>query len=167
LTNLSVIPAIAGISMSFAGFAGLLLAVRPKDSPWHPAEIGQINAIVGFALTALFSALFVVPLASLLDVSTAIRITSAVALVVAIYQHEIRVGTAWTRWRRLEQLSRRTWLIEGGAFMVLAIAEQLLLLANVLQPAQELYELALTTMLGTPALIFLVVISGVGHSRTD
>jgi hypothetical protein len=167
LSNLSLIPAIAGISMSFAGFAGLLLAVRPKDSPWQRSEIGQINAIVGYALTALFSALFVVPLASVLDVATAIRFTSAAALVIGFYQHQIRVGTAWSRWHKIERLSRRQWVLEGGAFMVLAIVEQLLLLANVVQPSQELYELALATMLGTPALIFLVVISQVGVPRID
>jgi len=167
VTNLGLIPGIAGIAMSFAGFAGMLLAVRPKDSPWHLAEIGQVNAIVGYALTALFGALVVVPLSLLLDVPTAIRITAAGALVIAIYQHEFRAQTAWTRWHRLERLSRRVWIIEGGAFMVLAIVEQVLLLANVLQPSQELYELALVTMLGTPALIFLVVISQVGRPRAD
>jgi hypothetical protein len=167
MTNLGTIPGIAGIAMSFAGFAGLLLAVRPKDSPWHPAEIGQVNAIVGYALTALFAALFLVPLASLIGVTQAIQVTSAGALAVAFYQHQLRAETAWTRWRQLERLSRRVWLIEGGGFVVLAIAEQLLLLANVVQPSQELYELALTTMLGTPALIFLVVISQVGRPRVD
>jgi len=165
MTNLGIIPGIAGIAMSFAGFAGLLLAVRPKDSPWLPAEIGQVNAIVGYALSALFAALFVVPLSSLIGVTSAIRVTSGAALVIAFYQHQLRVGTAWTRWRQLERLSRRVWVIEGGAFVVLAIAEQLLLLANIVQPSQELYELALTTMLGTPALIFLVVISQVGRPR--
>jgi hypothetical protein len=43
LSNLSVIPAIAGISMSFAGFAGPFLAIRPKESAWQRSEIGQIN----------------------------------------------------------------------------------------------------------------------------
>src|SRR5437588_7397892 len=87
LSNLSLIPAIVGISMSFAGFAGLFLALRPKDSEWQRDEIGQINAIVGYAFTALFSGLFVVPLASLIGASSAIRVMSGFALVVAFYQH--------------------------------------------------------------------------------
>jgi hypothetical protein len=167
LTNLSLIPAIAGISMSFAGFAGLFLAIRPKESPWRRDEIGQINAIVGYALTALFGALFVVPLSSLIGESTAIRVTSSIALVFAFYQHQIRVGTAWSRWAAVQRLSRRQMVLQWGPFMVVAIADQLLLLANIVQPTQELYELALTMMLGTPALIFALVLSQIGSRPAD
>ena len=162
MSNLSLIPAIVGISMSFAGFAGLFLALRPKDSERRRDEIGQINGIVGYALTALFSALFVVPLASLIGESTAIRVMSGIALVFAFYQHQIRVGTAWSRWSRVERLSRRRMVMQGGPFMVVAIADQVLLLANIVQPEQALYELALITMLCSPALTFVLVVSQVG-----
>jgi hypothetical protein len=40
-----------------------------------------------------------------------------------------------------------------------AIAEQTLLLVNFLVPTQELYELALILMLGTPALVFAWVVT--------
>ena len=165
MSNLSLIPAIVGISMSFAGFAGLFLALRPKDSEWQRDEIGQINAIVGYAFTAPFSGLFVVPLASLIGASSAIRVMSGFALVVAFYQHQIRVGTAWSRWSKVQLLSRRRMLMQGGPFMLVAIAEQVLLLANIVRPAQELYELALITMLCTPALTFVLVLSQVGSRR--
>jgi hypothetical protein len=50
-------------------------------------------------------------------------------------------------------------------FAFVAIAEQVLLLVNVVMPMQELYELALIAMLGTPALVFVLVVTQLG-SRT-
>ena len=35
MSNPSLFFAIAGISMSFAGFAGLFLALRPHDTEWE------------------------------------------------------------------------------------------------------------------------------------
>jgi hypothetical protein len=46
--------AIAGISMSCAGFAGLYLALRPHDAAWEAYEVGQVSTIILFGLTARF-----------------------------------------------------------------------------------------------------------------
>lgn len=165
MSNPSLFFAIAGISMSFAGFAGLFLALRPRDTAWQRYEVGQINAIVLFALTALFSALSVVPLASLIGESTAIRLVSAAVLVLAFYLHQVRVGPSWLKWSKVQSgLSRRELLIVVAPFALVAVVEQVLLLVNVLAPSQELYELALITMLGTPALVFVVVVRQIGSS---
>jgi len=49
--------------------------------------------------------------------------------------------------------------------MIVAIVEQLLLLGCFVQPSAELYALALIAMLGTPALVFVLVASQVSDSR--
>jgi hypothetical protein len=116
LSNPSLFFAIAGISMSFAGFAGLFLALRPRDSAWQRHEIGQINAIVSYALTALFSTLVVVPLAVLVDEPTAIRMVAGLALVAVFYQHQVRAGTSWNRWSQLQRLSLRETVLWRGPF---------------------------------------------------
>jgi len=75
LSNPTLFFAIAGVSMSFAGFAGLFLALRPHDTAWKRYEVGQLNTIVLFALMTLFGALLVVPLASLIGESAALRVS--------------------------------------------------------------------------------------------
>jgi hypothetical protein len=163
LSNPSLFFAIAGISMSFAGFASLFLALRPHDAAMRRYEVGQVNAIVLFALTAMFSALSVFPIASLIGEPMALRLMSAVVLVLAFYGHQIRVGTAWLRWTQVQSdMPRREFWIWLTPFAVVAIAEQVLLLVNVFAQSQELYELALITMLVTPALVFVRVVTQLG-----
>lgn len=165
VSNPSLLFAIAGISMSFAGFSGLFLALRPRDARWSGRDVGQIKTIVTFALTALFSALLVVPLASLIGEAPAVRAMAAATLVVEFYGHQVRVGTAWSRWGRIEHLTRHQLLTQGWPFAILAVVEQVLLLAVVLQPITELYELAVISMLGTPAWVFVIVVSQVGDEQ--
>ena len=165
MSNPSLFFAIAGISMSFAGFAGLFLALRPHGTEWQGYEIGQINAIILYALTTLFGAMLVVPIASLIGESAGLRVMSAAILVPAFYGHQVRVGTAWLRWAQLRSdLSRRELVVEIAPFALVAIAEQALLLVNLLVPTQELYELALIMMLGTPALVFAWVVTHLDSS---
>ena len=149
--------------MSFAGFAGLFLALRPHESALRRYEAAQISAIVLFALTAMFSALLVVPIASLVSETTALRVMSAVVLAFAFYAHQIRIGTSWLRWSQVQNdMPRRefwTWL---APFALVAVAQQVLLLVNFFAVSQELYELALIAMLVTPALVFVRVVTQMG-----
>ena len=55
--------------------------------------------------------------------------------------------------------SRREQVIDCAPFACAAVAEQALLLVNLIAPRQEVYELALIMMLATPALIFVVVVT--------
>jgi hypothetical protein len=166
MSNPSLFFAIAGISMSFAGFAGLFLALRPHDTEWQVYEIGQINAIILYALTTLFGAMLVVPIASLIGESAALRVMSAAIFVPAFYGHQVRVGTSWLKWSQLRSdLCRRDLVVEIAPFALVAIADQALLLVNLLVPTQELYELALIVMLGTPALVFAWVVTHLDPSR--
>lgn len=160
MVNPSLFFAIAGVSMSFAGFAGLYLALRPRDAAWAPDEIGQLNAIILFGLTALFGALFVVPLSVVLGVPTALQAMSAGLLVLAVYVHEVRLGTSWTRWPAVRPgLGRRQLFVEMAPFVLVALIDQGLLVACLLGPSEQLYQLALISLLGTPALVFVLVVN--------
>lgn len=160
MTNPALFFAIAGISMSFVGFATLFLALRRPASEWKSYEVGQVNVIVLYGLLTLFSALLVVPIASLIGEAAAYRSMGAVLLVLAIYMHQIRVGTSWLRWSEIRTYaSRREQALEYAPFALAAIADQVLLLATVFAARQELYEMALITMLATPAFVFVLVVT--------
>ena len=167
MSNPALFYAIAVISMSFAGFAGLYLALRPHDAAWEEFEVAQVRTIILYGLTALFGALLIVPLADLIGESPALRVMSAGLLVVAFYGHQVRLDTSWTRWPKVRHdLSGRALIIEMAPFALVAVADQALLLANLVAPAEGLYQLALTFFLATPALVFVTVVSRFG-SRAD
>ena len=42
---------VAGIAMSFAGFAGLMNALRRRGESWAPMELYQLRIIVAYAIT--------------------------------------------------------------------------------------------------------------------
>jgi hypothetical protein len=108
----------------------------------------------------------VIPLASLIGEPTALRAMSACLLALGFYGHQIRVGTAWLRWSQVQaNLARREYRIVIAPFAVVAIAEQALFLVNIVMPVQEVYELALIAMLGTPVFVFVLVVTQLG-SRT-
>jgi hypothetical protein len=156
---------IATISASFAGFAGLYLALRPKDEAWKEYEVRQVNTIILYGLTTLFGSLLLVPLADLIGESLALRVMSAVVLVIVFYGHQVRSGTSWTRWPEVRHdLSRRALIIQMTPFVLVAVADQVMLLANLVAPTAGLYQLALILILATPALVFVTVVSRFGSS---
>src|SRR5438309_12097282 len=57
---------IAGLAMSFAGFAGLMNALRRRGETWEPMELYQLRIIVAYAITTLFGSLLVVPFVEML-----------------------------------------------------------------------------------------------------
>lgn len=162
MSNPSLFITIAGISMSFAGFAGLFVALRPRDTEWRRHEVGQLSGIILYALSALFGALLVVSLAPFIGETTAIRVLSAALLALAFYLHQVRLGTSWLRWSQVQSDLSRQEQVGRVAFATLAIAEQGLLLVNVFFPSPELFQLALITMLATPALVFVWVVTHFG-----
>jgi hypothetical protein len=163
MSNPALFYAIAGVSMSFAGFAGVYLALRPEGAEWKAYESAQLSTIILYGLTTLFGALLIVPLADVLGDSPALRIMSAGLLVVVFYGHQIRAGTSWTGWPRLrDDLSRRALLVEMAPFVLVALADQALLVANFVVPSEGLYQLALVAILATPALVFVTVVTRLG-----
>jgi len=160
LSNPGFFYAIAAVSMSFAGFAGLYLALRPHGAAWEEYEVAQISTIILYGLTTLFGSLLLVPLADLIGESPALRVMSAGVLVIVFYGHQVRSGTSWTRWPKIRHdLSRRALIIEMAPFVLVALADQAVLLANIVAPSEGLYQLALVLILATPALVFVTVVS--------
>ena len=165
MSNPALFYAIATIGTSFAGFAGLYLALRPKDAAWKEYEVRQINTIILYGLTTLFGSLLLVPLADLIGESLALRVMSAGVLVIVFYGHQVRAGTSWTRWPEVRHdLSRRALIIQMAPFVLVAVADQVMLLANFVAPSEGLYQLALILILATPALVFVTVVSRFGSS---
>src|SRR5262245_770430 len=151
--------------MSFAGFAGLYLALRPEDEEWKPYERAQISTIILYGLTTLFGSLLIIPLADEIGDSTALRIMSALLLAVVFYGHQVSASMSWTRWPKLRgELPRRALLIEMAPFVLVALADQALLVATLVAPSEGLYQLALVVILATPALVFVTVVSRFGSS---
>jgi hypothetical protein len=50
-------------------------------------------------------------------------------------------------------------IIEMAPFVLVALADQAVLLANIVAPSEGLYQLALVLVLATPALVFVTVVS--------
>jgi hypothetical protein len=165
VTNAPLFYAIAAISMSFAGFAGLYLTMRPQDAAWKAYEVAQVSTIILYGLTTLFGALLIVPLADLIGESLALRVMSAALLVVVFYGHQVRAGTSWTGWPKVrDDLSRRELIIEMAPFVLVAVADQGMLVASFVAASVGLYQLALILILATPALVFVTVVSRFGSS---
>jgi hypothetical protein len=165
VSNPALFYAIATVSMSFAGFAGLYLALRPKDAAWKEYEVAQVRTIILYGLAALFGSLLVLPLADLIGESPVLRVMSAGLLVLVFYGHQVRSDTSCTRWPKVRrELSRRSLIIEMAPFALVAVADQVLLLANVFAPKEGLYQIALILILATPALVFVTVVSRFGSS---
>ena len=63
--NESVLYALAGLGMSFAGFSGLVvtLPTRQGARTWSPAELRMLALLIGDSFIVLFLALLPVPLA--------------------------------------------------------------------------------------------------------
>jgi hypothetical protein len=57
-------------------------------------------------------------------------------------------------------------IVEMAPFVLVAVADQVLLLANLVAPREGLYQLALVLILATPALVFVTVVSSFG-SRAE
>lgn len=159
VSDASFLYACAAIAMSFAGFAGLINALRPHGVPWKPVELYRLNVIVMYAFTALFSALGAVPLAAVLGEAGAVRVL-AVGLLAAttsfgVYQliTDVRLGKSTA----VSPLFRFTVILNG-------VLQGLFALAAVLTAALFAYQLALLLLLASPALTFGYVVAHLDRS---
>jgi hypothetical protein len=55
-------------------------------------------------------------------------------------------------------------IIQMAPFVLVAVADQTMLVANLVAPTEGLYQIALITILATPALVFVTVVSRFGSS---
>src|SRR5437870_13902537 len=72
---------VAGLAMSFAGFAGLMNALRRRGETWEPMELYQLRIIVAYAITTLFGSLLVVPFVEMLGQHDGVQWLGALMLI--------------------------------------------------------------------------------------
>jgi len=144
---------VAGISMSFAGFAGLMNALRRGDT-WQAMHLYQLRIIVAYALASLFAALTAIPASTLLGERAAIASLGAAMTLVSIALGlwnmfgDIRLG----RERQVPTLIRAT-------FTALTLFGQFLFALAALTGVLQVYELALIFLLTIPAGTFAFVVA--------
>jgi hypothetical protein len=143
----------AGISLSLAGFAGLLASFRDASQPWTVTDLWRLRRIVNRSFASLFLALIPVPLFGIIgDEAAAVRIASAIFAAIVLAD----VVLLTPEWRRL-------WPEDRGLYLAWSISGSiaLLLFANVLFASAGVYELGLVLVLLWPAGIFMRVLRGV------
>ena len=145
---------VAGIAMSFAGFAGLMNALRRRGESWAPMELYQLRIIVAYAITTLFGSLSTVPFAELFGPREGVQWLGLVMLIVssalglANMLSDIRGGHGTTLPTRVR-----------ATFTTITILGLLLFLSTAITGALPLYRVALILMLAMPAGTFVYVVA--------
>ena len=80
---------VAGIAMSFAGFAGLMNALRRGGDAWAPMDLYQLRIIVAYAIATLFGSLSTTPFVGLFGPRAGLQWLGLMMLVVSV-----AIGTA-------------------------------------------------------------------------
>ena len=149
---------VAGLAMSFAGFAGLMNALRRHGETWEPMELYQLRIIVAYAITTLFGSLLVVPFVEMLGQHDgvqwlgALMLIASFALGVANMRSDIRGGHATVLRTRVR-----------ATFTTITVVGLIALVGTVITGAPALYRLALILMLAMPAGTFAYVVARINR----
>lgn len=145
---------LAGMSMSFAGFAGLMNALRRRGDSWAPLELYQLRIIVAYATATLFASLLTIPFTDLLGPTEGLRWLGVVMLVLFSV---LGLGNMLSdiRGDHGAVVSTRVRAI----FTTITIFGLLALVGVALTGSQSLYRMALILMLGMPAGTYVYVIA--------
>ena len=149
---------IAGLGMSFAGFAGLMNALRRRGETWEPMELYQLRIIVAYAVTTLFAALLVIPFVELFGQPAGIQWLSALVLVVsaALALGNMRSDLAGAHGTVLSTRIRVT-------FTTITVVGLIALIGTAITGAPALYRLALILLLAMPAGTFAYVVARINR----
>ena len=119
--------AIAQISVSLAGFSGLIAALRATTGEWHPRDIWSLSWMLGSSVGALLLALLPLWLALAGDTDEHVYRVSCAASAVAIGSFAIAMSLAGRRLtrrgfpRRVPAVPTTLFLLLGGAGLVDAL----------------------------------------------
>lgn len=150
---------IAALSVSLAGFAGLVAAFRRGGAP-RPIDFYRLRQIAEFGLANAFLALLPIPLAATLgEAPQAVRIASVVvfAYVIAYWFALIRQA------RRLELGLRFDPIFLIFALNVAILASAIVAAA---MPSTAAFEWLLLFLLARPMLAFVLVLGALGDDGT-
>ena len=145
---------VAGIAMSFAGFAGLMNSLRRRGDTWAPMDLYQLRIIVAYAIATLFGALSTIPLVALFGTRQGVQWLAAVMLIVAAALGvgnmigDIRLGRGTAVRTRVRAVFATLTILGLVAFFGTALTGEL-----------SLYQIALILMLSMPAGTFVYVVA--------
>jgi hypothetical protein len=143
---------IAGISMSFAGFAGLMNALRRSET-WEAMHLYQLRIIVAYAVATLFAALTAIPAAALFGQRDAVQwLGSAMFFVTLVLGVWNMRGDMRLREQRMVSTTVR------AVFTALSLLGSFAFLLAALTGVMPVLELALVLMLSLPAGTFVYVV---------
>ena len=147
---------IAALSVTLAGFAGLVAAFR-RGAEWRAMDVFRLREIAEFGLGNALIALLAVPLgATLGDFAAAFRVCAIVAGVFVVGGGVVVIR----RGARLNVRGDRTWYAFAGIVDVGAIAAAI---ATAAAPSVALYEWMLVFLLARPMLVFVLVLGSLRH----
>lgn len=145
---------VAGIAMSFAGFAGLMNTLRRRGEGWAPMELYQLRIIVAYAIATLFGSLSTIPFVGLFGEREGVQ---WLGLVMIIVSSALGVGNMLGDIRLGRGTAVRTRV--RAVFATITILGQIAFVGTAVTGALPLYQVALILMLAMPAGTFVYVVS--------
>ncbi|MEK6208429.1 MAG: hypothetical protein AABM32_12400 [Chloroflexota bacterium] len=144
----------AGLAMSFAGFAGLMNALRRRGDAWAPMELYQLRIIVAYAIATLFGSLSTIPFVELIGPREGLQ---WLALVMLIVSSALGLGNMISDIRQGHGIVLPTRV--RATFTAITILGLVALLGTAITGAPVLYRIALILMLAMPAGTFAYVVA--------
>ena len=150
---------VATVSMTLAGFSGLLVAFRRGDQ-LRSVDLFHLRGIAETGLASALLALTTIVIATLVgDLQSATRVLAAIVLAFIGFQ----IGVfAW----RQRRLSVRTGLPHAVGAAVLDLAAVVLAVVTIVGRAVGIYEALLVLLLARPMWDFVRVLRDMGRSDT-
>jgi hypothetical protein len=156
VTDLGILPHIAAIGMSLAGFAGLISALLRGPGEWRPFDVIAIRAQVSYGFATVLLALVPIPLAGIVGADAALRSAGIVLLIFSIGWGYI--GSRDSRRAKLP-LRRRLPFIAISPVQIAAA------IWAVVDPRLAVYELALISLLAyAMPVFFIALVEGRGRA---
>ena len=154
MSDASFFLTVAGIAMSFAGFAGLMNSLRRRGDAWDAMDLYQLRIIVAYAIATLFGSLSTIPFVGIFGLREGVQWLGLVMVIVASalgvgnMLGDIRLGRGTAVGTRVR-----------AVFATLTILGLVALLGTALTGAVALYQVALVLMLAMPAGTFAYVVA--------
>ncbi len=147
--------AIAGLSLSIAGFASLIAWLREDQRNWDPINLWRVKAIVREALTLVFLALVLIPIFSLTeDIDTTTRLGAVGFILSKLYEmvvNRVPDPAVWT--------SRFAWTV----YMISRAAHVILHIVNLWVASLGILQLGALLALMSGAGIFANFVREMGR----
>ena len=149
--------AVAGLSVSLAGFASLIAWLRDNPGVWDPINLWRVKTIVRQAFTIAFLALLLIPIFYLTgDLRSTVRLGSVALFLGVVVDAFINRHADPVIWN-----PRASWTIS----MVFSAIYAALFLWNVWFASLGILQLAYLLELASPAGIFTNFVRELGRER--